>query len=57
MSEPKTPPKQPRQVTVQPQEPVPPLGGPPKQPKAQPARKVAPGQQDKRSAPERDGVE
>ncbi|MEY4545410.1 MAG: hypothetical protein RL685_1605, partial [Pseudomonadota bacterium] len=41
MSEPKPTPKQPRQVTVQPQEPAPPQGGAPQQPEPPPARKVA----------------
>jgi hypothetical protein len=57
MSEPKTPPQQPRQVTVQPQEPAPPKGGAPKEPEPKSARKTGPGQQDKRSGGNRDGNE
>jgi hypothetical protein len=67
MSEPKSEPapnarpgrKPQRQVTVQPQEPVPGEGGPPKQP-AHPHKKPRPvpaGGKDKRSNQDRDGLD
>lgn len=56
MSERKSPPKQQRQVTVQPQEPEQPKGKPNEEPKGKP-RKAAPGEQDRRSADNRDGLE
>lgn len=56
MNERKTSSKQQRQVTVQPQEPEQPKGKPGKEPKAKP-RKAAPGQQDRRSGNNRDGLE
>ncbi|HKO94062.1 MAG TPA: hypothetical protein VJU61_23070 [Polyangiaceae bacterium] len=64
MSEPKIdrpePTKQqtPRQVTVQPQEPVPWQGGPPKQPEHpdKQARPVREGDKDERSGKDRDGL-
>jgi len=50
--------KPPRQVTVQPQEPVPWQGGPPKQPQApdKAPRPVREGDQDKRTGKDRDGL-
>ena len=50
--------KPPRQVTVQPQEPVPWKGGPPKQPQdpAKGPRPVRQGEQDKRNDKDRDGL-
>lgn len=56
MSEQKTASK-PRQVTVQPQEPAPPKGNPAEKPEPKPARKAPPGQQDRRSGDNRDGLE
>jgi hypothetical protein len=57
MSKAKAPAKHPRQVTVQPQEPEPPQGGPPKQPHPKPERseRVPAGAQDRRSGKQRDG--
>lgn len=51
--------KPPRQVTVQPQEPVPWKGGPPKQPQHpdKGPRPVPAGEQDQRSGRDRDGLE
>jgi hypothetical protein len=48
----------PRQVTVQPQEPVPWKGGPPKQPQHpdKAPRPVREGEQDKRTDKDRDGL-
>lgn len=57
MSERNPPAKQVRQVTVQPQEPAPPKGDPAREPESKPARKAAPGQQDRRSGGNRDGLE
>jgi hypothetical protein len=57
MTEPKTSSKHHRQVTTQPQEPPPPKGDPAKPAQPKPARKAAPGQQDRRSAKNRDGNE
>lgn len=57
MSERNPPAKPGRQVTVQPQEPAPPKGNPGKEPEPKPARKAAPGQQDRRSGDNRDGLE
>ena len=50
--------KPPRQVTVQPQEPVPWKGGPPKQPHQadKGPRPVREGDQDKRNPKDRDGI-